>query len=43
MLTDEARRYLPRAENTIRGKGEKLFRLLAYDVWRRELSRFGRR
>jgi SAM-dependent methyltransferase len=42
MLTDEARRYLPRAEDTVRGKGEKLFRMLAYDVWRRELSRFGR-
>jgi ubiquinone/menaquinone biosynthesis C-methylase UbiE len=33
---------MPRAESTIPGKAEKLFRLLAYDVWRRELKRFGR-
>ncbi len=42
MPMSEVSRYMPRAENTISGKVEKLFRLLAYDVWRRELKRFGR-
>jgi SAM-dependent methyltransferase len=42
MLTNEARRYLPRAEHSLAGKAEKLYRMFAYDVWRRELGRFSR-
>jgi SAM-dependent methyltransferase len=42
MPISEVSRYMPRAESTIPGKAEKLFRLLAYDVWRRELKRFFR-
>lgn len=34
-----ASRYMPHAENTLRGRAEKVFRLLSYDVWRRELMR----
>jgi SAM-dependent methyltransferase len=36
----QERRYMPRAEDTILGKAENLFRLLQYRVWRLELMRF---
>jgi SAM-dependent methyltransferase len=38
----DACRYLPPAEGTIAGKAERSFRLLAYNVWKRELKRFFR-
>jgi ubiquinone/menaquinone biosynthesis C-methylase UbiE len=40
---DTAERYMPHAANTFRGACENLYRRLAYDIWRRELKRFGRR
>jgi ubiquinone/menaquinone biosynthesis C-methylase UbiE len=43
MLNNEACRYLPRYEqNTVRGRAKHLFNKLTYNVWRRELRRFGR-
>lgn len=33
--------YMPHPENTARGKFERIFRRLSYDLWRRELKRFG--
>lgn len=36
---NEACRYMPHAESTLRGKAEKVFRSLSYDFWRRELKR----
>ena len=35
--------YMPHAEGTIRGKGERLFRKFAYRVWKGELNRYRRR
>jgi ubiquinone/menaquinone biosynthesis C-methylase UbiE len=40
MSVNEVCRYMPHAEDTIAGKAEKSFRLLAYHVWKRELMRF---
>jgi ubiquinone/menaquinone biosynthesis C-methylase UbiE len=37
---NEGCRYMPHAENTLAGIAEKSFRLLAYNVWRRELIQF---
>lgn len=34
---------MPHRDGTLRGKAEKVFRLLSYDVWRRELKKFRRR
>lgn len=36
---DDSCRYLPHSERVLRGKAQRLFRLLTYDVWRRELNR----
>jgi ubiquinone/menaquinone biosynthesis C-methylase UbiE len=40
MPIETVSRYLPRPENTIFGKVEKWFRMLSYDIWRRELKSF---
>lgn len=40
MLAIQDELYMPRAEDTILGKAENLFRQLQYRVWRRELMRF---
>ena len=40
MAVNEDSRYAPRAEGTFAGRAEKLYRQLAYDLWRRELKRF---
>lgn len=40
MLVSEGIRYAPRAEGTLAGRAENLYRMLAYDLWRRELKRF---
>jgi SAM-dependent methyltransferase len=32
--------YMPHAENTLKGRAERIFRRLSYDLWRRELNRF---
>lgn len=39
----EPSRYMPRhAQNTIRGRAKQLFNQFTYNVWRRELKRFGK-
>jgi SAM-dependent methyltransferase len=37
---DNSRMYMPKPENTLGGKAERLFRRLSYDLWRRELKRY---
>lgn len=40
---DTAKRYMPHDANSFKGFCENLYRRMAYDIWRRELKRFGRR
>ena len=40
MPVTQAQLYMPRAEGTLRGSAENLFRRLQYNLWGRELRRF---